>query len=227
MSINTNTYRADGGGREQREVISRTYDIGVNKAEWDKNYATESTSGSNATPPPQNNGESKSKVDSKKKADKEYIYKEFNTLSGELSLTPTEKSIRIRVNDTVKINGIGKYLSGLYFVESIRRTLNTDSGYTHTLTVFKNGFGDSLKKKQEETTTRKTEISKTPTDLKVGETVRIVGENATYSNASEGVKVPAWVKKKELTIKQISSDGTRVLLMPINSWTYTSNIQKK
>lgn len=169
---------------------------------------------------------STSKVDSKTAAEKEYIEAEFNTLTGELVLVSTEKTIRIQVNDTIKLEGVGKYLSGLYFVTSVRRTLNRDSGYTHSFSLVKNGFGSSLKKAQAEPETRKEEVSKTPSDFKVGEYVRIVGADATYSNASDGVKVPEWVKKKTLSIAKISSDGTRVLVQPINSWTYTKYVQK-
>lgn len=167
-----------------------------------------------------------SKVDSKKAADKEYIEVEFNTLTGDLTLTSTEKSIRIKVNDTVKIEGLGKNLSGLYFVSSIRRTLSKDSGYTHTLSLIKNGFGNSLKKSQTVTDTRKQQVSKTSSKLKVGDSVKIVGANAVYSNAHDGVKVPAWVKKKTLKVDAISKDGTRVRLMPIWSWTYVKYVQK-
>lgn len=167
-----------------------------------------------------------SKVDSKSAADKEYIETEFNTLTGELVLTSTEKSIRIKVNDTIKIEGLGKYLSGLYFVSSIRRTLSKDSGYTHSLSLFKNGFGNSLKKSQEEVETRKEEVPKTSPEIKVGDSVRIVGADAVYSNAHDGVKVPEWVKKKTLTVDAVSKDGTRVRLMPIWSWTYIKYIQK-
>ena len=166
-------------------------------------------------------------VDSKKKADKEYIEAEFNVLTGELRITPTEKSIRIKVNDTVRIEGLGKYLSGLYFVSAISRTLNKDSGYSHSLTLIKNGFGSSVKKAQSsEDTSRKEEVSKKSSGFKEGDSVKIVGDNAVYSNAHDGVKVPAWVKKKTHTIRQVSKDGTRVLMREINSWTYTKFIQK-
>ena len=166
-----------------------------------------------------------SKVDSKTAAQKEYIEVEFNTLTGDLTLTSTEKSIRIKVNDTIKVEGLGKYLSGLYFVTSIKRTLNKDSGYTHTLSLLKNGFGSSLKKAQEPVETRKAEVPKPSPEIKVGDSVKIVGD-AVYSNAHDGVKVPEWVKKKTLTVDGISKDGTRVRLMPIWSWTYIKYVQK-
>lgn len=170
----------------------------------------------------------KSQVDSKTAAEKEYIEIEFNTLVGELGLTSTEKSIRLNVNDTIKIEGVGKYLSGQYFISAIRRRISKDDGYTHTLTVIKNGFGNSLKKSQTESEpeTRKEEVQKSVSDIKVGDSVRIVGDDAVYSNAHDGVKVPAWVKQKTLTVDAISSDGTRVRLNPIWSWTYLKFIQK-
>ena len=178
-----------------------------------------------------------SNTNSSEKAEKEYIETEFNVLTGNLTVTPTEKSIRIKINDTIKIEGIGKYLSGLYFVSAITRNLSKDGGYTHSFTLIKNGFGDSIKQAQvtEDTNTgtdipteetRPEEVQKEPTEFKVGDSVKIVGDDAVYSNAHDGVKVPNWVKKKTLTVQQVSSDGTRVLLMPIYSWTYIKYVQK-
>ena len=54
----------------------------------------------------------------------------------------------------------------------------------------------------------------------------IVGENATYANASDGVKVPGWVKEQVLTIDALSDDGTRARVNPIWSWTYTKFLKK-
>lgn len=171
--------------------------------------------------------DSSSQVDSKTKADKEYIETEFRTLEGELVVSPSKKSIKIKVNDTVEVLGIGSYLSGKYFVSAVKRTLNKDSGYSQTLTVIKNGFGDSLKKAKSETTEseRSDVVPKSAPEIQVGDTVKIVGE-AVYSNAHNGVPVPAWVKEKTLTVQQVSNDGARVLLMPINSWTYVRYVQK-
>lgn len=223
----SDTYKPNAGGSRASNV-QLVYDPATQS--WVPTSPT-NESGQTSNPTTKTNQEvaepsTTSKVDSKTAAQKEYIEVEFNTLTGDLTLTSTEKSIRIKVNDTIKIVGIGKYLSGLYFVTSIRRTLNKDSGYTHTLSLLKNGFGNSLKKSQEVVETRNTEVSKSSPEIKVGDSVKIVGDNATYSNADDGVKVPAWVKQKTLTIQQVSKDGTRVLLQPINSWTYISNIQK-
>lgn len=178
-------------------------------------------------PSTQKTGNSTPNVDSQKDADKEYIEAEFNILTGEMRVTPSTKTIRIRVNDTVKIEGLGKYLSGLYFVSAISRNISASDGYSHSLHLIRNGFGDSIKKAPpvvEEP--RREEVPKAPPTYNVGDKVKIVGEDAVYSNAHNGVKVPNWVKQKTHTIYQVSDDKTRVLLKEIWSWTYVKYIQK-
>ena len=170
--------------------------------------------------------ETESKVDSKGSAEKEYIDIEYNTLVGEMRLTATESSIKIKVGDTIQLEGVGKYLSGLYFVSEVKRDLNKSDGYSQTITVIKTGFGNSLKKSQDPDSTRLDEVDKSAGDFKVGDKVKIVGSDAVYSNADEGVKVPDWVKQQTLTVEAVSSDGTRVRLNPIFSWTYTKYVQK-
>lgn len=228
---NTVAYANDGGGGNRNSRTNMVYD--PKTGTWVPTTVTDN-SGTTSSPkksstPSKNSSSSKGgskNVDTQKEADKKYIEAEFNVLSGELSIIPTEKSIRIKVNDTVRLEGLGKYLSGLYFVSAVRRTLSKDEGYTHTLTLIKNGFGDSVKSSSPESETRKEEVPKQSPDLKVGDSVRIVGDDAVYSNAHDGVKVPAWVKKKTLTVDAISSDGMRVRLMPIFSWTYIKYVQK-
>lgn len=175
--------------------------------------------------PSSSTGGSSSQVDSKNEADKEYIETEFNTLLGEMVVIPSKKTVRLKVNDTVNVEGLGSYLSGKYFVSAVKRTLNS-SGYSQTLTVIKNGFGDSLKKKSDSSTgtskSRLATVSKSATPVKVGDRVRVVG-NAIFIT---GEKIPSWVKNRSLTVEQISSDGSRVLLMPISSWTYSRYVQK-
>ena len=215
------TQVADGGGRSSNTSLQ--YDPKTGK--WVP-VTPSSTSSANDAVVNKTPGETTSQVDSQTAAEKKYIEAEFNTLTGEMVLTASEKSIRIKVNDTIQVDGLGSYLSGLYYVTAIRRVLSKDGGYSHSLSLLKNGFGGSLKKSQEIEETRVEAVPKTAPEIKVGDTVKIVGDNAVYSNASDGVKVPDWVKKKTLTVQQISSDGTRVLLQPIFSWTYLSYVQK-
>lgn len=226
-------YTSDGGSsRPTKTDLAYDPTTGTWVPSTPSSSGSTTTTPKKSTTPPKNSSSStgssqKSNVDTQKKADKEYIEAEFNVLTGEMTVTPTEKSIRIKVNDTVRIEGLGKYLSGLYFVSAVKRTLTASDGYTHTFSLRKNGFGDSVKSASSyESQTRKEEVSKQASDLKVGDSVKIVGDNAVYSNAHDGVKVPKWVKKKTLTVDAISSDGTRVRLMPIFSWTYIKYVQK-
>jgi hypothetical protein len=170
---------------------------------------------------------------SRTSAEKDYIEVEFNTLTGSCKILPTKNSIKLKVGETVTLQGIGKYLSGLYFIAGITRTIS-ESGYEMTLQLIRNGFGDSLKKakanntttatkpKAKSANTAKKDTSKNVVNnsFKVGDKVKIVGNDAVYSNASDGVKVPDWVKKETLTIDGLSDDKKRARLTPIWSWTY-------
>ena len=167
--------------------------------------------------------DSESKSDTQSKTEKEYKEIEYNTLEGEVGVVPTSDTVKIKVGNTVILKGVGNYLSGLYYVSGVNRVISAD-GYSQTLTLIKTGFGDSLKKPSpvaSDDTVKKSEAS-----YSVGDKVKIVGDSAVYSNADDGVPVPGWVKEQELTVDAVSSDGTRVRLMPIWSWTYVKYIQK-
>lgn len=177
------------------------------------------------------NSDSDAATDSKTDAEKEYIDIEFNTLTGEISLLPTKENMKLKVGDTINLKGVGKYLSGLYFISEIKRTLSNDGGYSMSITVYKNGFGDSLKSSSSATNTSPppastgrppqadTNKNVVTNAIKVGSKVKIIGD-AIYSNAHEGVKVPEWVKNQTLTVDALSEDGNRARLDPIFSWTY-------
>lgn len=173
---------------------------------------------------------SPSKVDSKAKADSEYIKTEYGTLEGELVLRANPKTIRLQVGQTVKIVGVGKYLSGLYYISAVKRTIDNSQGYSHSFTLTRNGFGDSLKKPAPVDNTRPAEVKQdTSPALKVGDKVMfltIEGNKYIYSNASEGVKVPKWVTAQVHTVDGVSSDGHRVRLKEIWSWTYVKFLKK-
>ena len=173
-----------------------------------------------------------SKVNSKAKADSEYIEIEFNTLEGELVLIASKKTIALKVGQTIKIEGIGTYLSGLYYISAIKRTIDNSQGYSHTLTVIKTGFGSTLKSVVVNTTAARRPAKVTPspsTSFKVGDKVMfltVAAKKYWYSNAHEGVWVPKWVTQKVHTVDGISSDGKRVRLKEIWSWTYVKFLKK-
>ena len=90
----------------------------------------------------------KSSSSSKKTATSKSIKKvnriTIRTLVGNLSMVPNEYSIRIVPRSTVKLNGLGKYLSGNYYVETVERTIDS-SGYSQNAVVIKSDFRNSLK----------------------------------------------------------------------------------
>lgn len=95
-------------------------------------------------------GDSKSSTGS---TEKKYNYIEINTLVGNLQFIVTEETIKLTAGDTVKLKGLGKYLSGKYYVKEMNRNISS-SGYSHSAVVIKTDFGTSLKSST--TTSKKT-----------------------------------------------------------------------
>ena len=88
-------------------------------------------------------------------AEKEYNNIEFNTLTGSLNYISTNKTIKLKAGDTVTIQGIGKYLSGDYYVQDVTRSISA-SGYSHSATLLKTDMGNSLKLKADDTNKKET-----------------------------------------------------------------------
>lgn len=76
-------------------------------------------------------------------AQKEYIELERNILVGDVVLR--EAKPKLKAKQTIRLEGFGKILSGLFFVEKVTNVFG-NNGYTQTVTVRRNGFGDSMKK---------------------------------------------------------------------------------
>ena len=90
-------------------------------------------------------GEStKDKKTATSKATKKANKKTIRTLEGNLVVLPNENTIKITTRSTVKLKGLGKYLSGNYYVKSVQRSIS-NSGYSQSLTVIKTDFKKSLK----------------------------------------------------------------------------------
>lgn len=100
--------------------------------------SSNSKSGDNLT------ASSSSKHDSSGQVEKKYNYIEVNTLSGTLSFIVNEDTIKLKAGETVKLNGLGKYLSGNYYVKDITRQISS-GGYSHSATLIKTDVGSSLK----------------------------------------------------------------------------------
>ena len=132
-----------------------TYDPATGK--WTKSVSTDNNSGSNAPSTPNKetsssgNNLTSSTSDtgsSTGQVEKQYNEIQINTLSGTLNFIVTEETIKLRAGDTVKLEGLGKYLSGNYYVEEVTRTIGSN-GYSHSATVIKTDFGSTLKTKVE------------------------------------------------------------------------------
>lgn len=85
-----------------------------------------------------------SKNSSAGSVEKKYNYIEINTLTGTLSYIVTEETIKLKAGDTVKLNNLGKFLSGNYFVKDVTRQISSN-GYSHSATLIRTDVGSSLK----------------------------------------------------------------------------------
>lgn len=101
-------------------------------------------------------------------AEKKYNTIEYNILTGQLKFIATKETIKLTAGDTVKLNGLGKYLSGLYFVQDVTRQISKE-GYSHSATVIKTDFGNSLKKTS--TSTVDKEVPKVPKPEKTSQRI--------------------------------------------------------
>lgn len=95
---------------------------------------------SDSTSPNQNTINNKDSAQSK--AEEEYNEIDYYNLQGSLSYIATPSTIKIKAGDTITIKGVGKYLSGNYYVVSVNRKLDS-SGYSHTAEVVRMNFGSS------------------------------------------------------------------------------------
>lgn len=73
-------------------------------------------------------------------------------LTGSVDIIP---NLALRVGNTVNMQGLGKYISGLYFIEEIEYTLDR-KGLSQTLSVSKNAFGESINSQPKVTTNNTT-----------------------------------------------------------------------
>lgn len=96
------------------------------------------------SPPPKipKYNDNRKTTETKTHSDKKFIEEEVNTLEGDITVTTPKP--KLKAKGTVKLTGVGKALSGLYYVEKVTNTFD-NNGYTQTISVSKTGFGDSLK----------------------------------------------------------------------------------
>jgi hypothetical protein len=79
-----------------------------------------------------------------KEAEKEFKARERDLLIGELEIIP---DLALRSAKTIRLEGFGRILSGLYFVESVTTEFNLSSGMDYQkISVSRDGFGEYMKK---------------------------------------------------------------------------------
>lgn len=159
---------------------SYTYDPKTGK--WTKHTTTSSSSGGSNKKTSTTSGSSNltssnsNKNSSTGSTEKKYNYIEINTLSGTLNFIVTEETIKLKAGDTVKLKGLGSYLSGNYYVQDLTRQISSN-GYSHSATLIKTDFGKSLKTSTS-TTAKKTTPKK---EKKVTSTPKASSAKRTYT----------------------------------------------
>lgn len=135
--------------------------------------STSNSGGSNLT------SSNSNKNSSTGSTEKKYNYIEINTLSGTLNFIVTEETIKLKAGDTVKLKGLGSYLSGNYYVNDLTRQISSN-GYSHSATLIKTDFGKSLKTSTS-TTKKKTAPKTTKKEKKVTSTPKASSAKRTYT----------------------------------------------
>ena len=128
--------------------------------------------------------------------EKEYNEVQINTLEGNLSYIVTEETIKLKAGDTVRLKGLGKHLSGKYYVKDVTRTIGSN-GYTHSATVIKTDFGSTLKVKSDSSGKKKKKKVDSPSTtnnanrtytVKKGDTLRSIAKSF-YGDSSKYTKI--------------------------------------
>lgn len=183
---------------------SRTYNPKTGK--WTQN--TESPT-NNSKPKSSGSNLSSSSTDSKStkgKVEKKSNKIEYNILTGQLNFIATKLTIKLKAGDTVRLKGIGNYLSGKYYVQDVTRSINSN-GYSHSATLIKTDFGKSLKKttKKSSGTTSATSTESSNTSNKNGKRYYTVKKgDSLYSIAKKYYKDGSKYKKI------LNADGSKI-----------------
>ena len=161
-------------------------------------------------------------------AEREYRDIEYNTLRGDVEFVPTNKTLALTYAQTVDFYGIGKYLQGLYYVEGLKYTYDSMDGFRQTATLIKTGVGDSMKSVNapEPNPPEQPIEPQMSVSYNSGDRVKIVGEDAVYGHADEGVRVPNEYKNTAMTVQQVDNEGGYLLLTEIYSWVRMQDVEK-
>jgi hypothetical protein len=108
----------------------------VSSAPVNKSSTTTSKKGT-ASKPPTTSNSSKPQKDTEKK----YRTLERNVLKGDADVVSNP---RLKAKQTIYLHGLGKFVSGLYFVDKVTHTWSKD-GYEQSLELSRNAVGDTTR----------------------------------------------------------------------------------
>lgn len=161
-------------------------------------------------------------------ATKLFVDIQYNTLKGEVSVLPTIDTLKIKIDKTVNIFGIGNNLSGKYYVTGVKRSLNS-SGYSQTLSVIKNGFGDTIVGSTSSKDYWNCGFSLYQ-EIKIDQRQSV---KPVYANEFDGVPLTDEERSWHYKIVDISLDGTRLKIRPVDKskpqeakWIYVQYARK-
>ena len=130
---------------------SSSYTYNPETGEWTRTTSTSESGSSNGKEKDRGSGDNLTSSTSDNDSstgdvEKKYNEIEVNTLNGTLSFIVTEETIKLKAGDTVRLEGLGTHLSGNYYVKDVTRQIGSN-GYSHSATLIKTDFGNSLKVK--------------------------------------------------------------------------------
>lgn len=163
---------------------TKSTDNSGSSSESSSGSSSSSSSGSSSSSSSSSKGDnlsssSSNKDESKGSVEKQYNTIEINTLSGTLNFVASEETIKLKAGDTVKLQGLGKYLSGDYYVKDITRQVSKN-GYSHSATLIKTDFGNSLKTVSK-TSAKNNNTKKESTEEKVSSSSSSKSAQRTYT----------------------------------------------
>ena len=134
-----------------------------NTGKWVSTGGDVETNSDKPTTSSEDNTQSDGNKDSStSEAEETYNEIDYYNLQGELNYIATEETIKLKAGDTVTLNGLGKYLSGNYYMVSVTRTLDS-SGYSHKAEVVRMDFGSRIKTTTVKTKEKPKEVPVAPT----------------------------------------------------------------
>lgn len=123
--------------------MSKAKEYNVEKGNWHDVYETDTDSRPSkiSTEPEYSSGGLGN--ESGEDSGKEFREIEKNTIVADIDMIPDSKT---SAKKTIRLEGLGLNLTGLYYVDKVTRTWSKDNGFSQSMTVSRNAFGDSIKR---------------------------------------------------------------------------------